>query len=77
MASIDHPCCVRIVALCMTEQVMLITQLMPLGSLLDYVRNNKERISSKVMLNWSTQIAKVCHIYCMYIYDSIWQVDTQ
>ena len=63
MASIDHPCCVRIVAVCMTEQIMLITQLMPLGSLLGYVRNNKHRISSKVMLNWCTQIAKVSAVF--------------
>ena len=60
MASIEHPCCVRIVAVCMTQQMMLITQLMPLGSLLDYVRNNKDMIGSKVMLNWCAQIAKVC-----------------
>ncbi|XP_067934321.1 epidermal growth factor receptor-like isoform X2 [Watersipora subatra] len=58
MASIEHPCCVRIVAVCMTQQMMLITQLMPLGSLLDYVRNNKDMIGSKVMLNWCAQIAK-------------------
>jgi len=48
MASVEHPCCVRIVAVCMTEQMMLITQLMPLGCLLDYVRKNKANISSKV-----------------------------
>ena len=37
---------------------MLVTQLMPLGCLLDYVRNNKSKIGSKPLLNWSTQIAK-------------------
>lgn len=61
MASVEHPCCVRIVAVCMTEQMMLITQLMPLGCLLDYVRNNKSNISSKVLLNWCTQISKGMH----------------
>lgn len=61
MASVDHHCCVRIVAVCMTEQMMLITQLMPLGCLLDYVRQNKPHINSKVMLNWCTQIAKGMH----------------
>ncbi|XP_067930070.1 epidermal growth factor receptor-like isoform X2 [Watersipora subatra] len=61
MASVDHACCVRIVAVCMTEQMMLITQLMPLGCLLDYVRYNKANISSKVLLNWCTQISKGMH----------------
>ncbi|XP_033729061.1 epidermal growth factor receptor-like isoform X2 [Pecten maximus] len=58
MASVDHPCCIRILAACMTAQMMLVTQLMPLGCLLDYVRKHKENIGSKVLLNWCTQIAK-------------------
>jgi len=59
MFSVNHPCCVRILAVCLTAQMMLITQLMPLGCLLDYVRKHKQNISSKVLLNWCTQIAKV------------------
>ena len=59
MFSVDHPCCVRILAVCMTAQMMLITQLMPLGCLLDYVRKNRTNIGSKALLNWCTQIAKV------------------
>lgn len=59
MASVEHPCCVRIVAVCMTEQIMLVTQLMYLGCLLDYVKKFRDSICSKVMLNWCTQIARV------------------
>jgi len=40
-------------------QVMLVTPLVPLGALLDYVRRHRTNISSKALLNWSTQIAKV------------------
>jgi len=58
MTSVVHPCCIRIIAVCMTAQMMLITQLMPLGCLLDYVRKNRSNICSKVMLNWSAQIAR-------------------
>ncbi|XP_048773673.2 epidermal growth factor receptor-like isoform X3 [Ostrea edulis] len=58
MASVEHSCCIRILAVCMTAQMMLITQLMPLGCLLDYVRKHKDNIGSKVLLNWCTQIAK-------------------
>lgn len=58
MASVENPCCIRILAVCMTAQMMLITQLMPLGCLLDYVRKHKDNIGSKVLLNWCTQIAK-------------------
>ncbi|KAG5675685.1 hypothetical protein PVAND_005570 [Polypedilum vanderplanki] len=58
MCSVEHPNLLKLHAICMTSQMMLITQLMPLGSLLDYVRNNKDKIGSKALLNWSTQIAR-------------------
>lgn len=58
MCSVDHPHLLKLHAVCMTSQMMLITQLMPLGCLLDYVRNNKDKIGSKALLNWATQIAR-------------------
>ncbi|KAK3601290.1 hypothetical protein CHS0354_011886 [Potamilus streckersoni] len=58
MASVDHPCCIRILAVCMASQMMLITQLMPLGCLLDYIRKHKDNTGSKSLLNWCTQIAR-------------------
>ncbi|XP_019866868.2 epidermal growth factor receptor isoform X2 [Aethina tumida] len=58
MASVDHPNLLQLLAVCMTSQMMLITQLMPLGCLLDFVRKNKDKITSKALLTWSTQIAR-------------------
>ncbi|KAK5642470.1 hypothetical protein RI129_008637 [Pyrocoelia pectoralis] len=58
MASVDHPNLLQLLAVCMTSQMMLVTQLMPLGCLLDFVRNNREKIGSKLLLNWCTQIAR-------------------
>ena len=58
MASLDHPHLLPLLAICMTSQVMLVTPLMPLGCLLDYVRSKKSNIGSKPLLNWCTQIAK-------------------
>lgn len=58
MASVDHPNLLQLLAVCMTSEMMLVTQLMPLGCLLDFVRNNKSKIGSKNLLNWSTQIAR-------------------
>lgn len=65
MASVDHPCCVRIIAVCMTAQMMLVTQLMPLGCLLEYIRKNQQNIGSKTLLNWSAQIAKANSTYLL------------
>lgn len=47
MASVDHPNLLQLLAVCMTTQIMLVTQLMPLGCLLDYVRNNKDKVKKK------------------------------
>ncbi|XP_054273985.1 epidermal growth factor receptor isoform X2 [Macrosteles quadrilineatus] len=58
MASVEHPNLLQLLAVCMTSNMMLVTQLMPLGCLLDYVRNNREKIGSKPLLNWCTQIAR-------------------
>ena len=58
MASVEHQNLLQLLAVCMTSQMMLVTQLMPLGCLLDYVRNNKDKIGSKPLLNWCTQIAR-------------------
>jgi epidermal growth factor receptor len=58
MASVDHPNLLQLLAVCMTSEMMLITQLMPLGCLLDFVRKNRDKIGSKALLNWSTQIAR-------------------
>ena len=38
---------------------MLITQLMPLGCLLYYIKKHKDNTGSKSLLNWPTQIARV------------------
>lgn len=62
MASVEHTNLLKLLAVCMTSQMMLVTQLMPLGCLLDYVRHNKDKIGSKPLLNWCTQIAKVSQL---------------
>lgn len=46
MASVDHPNLLQLLAVCMTTQIMMVTQLMPLGCLLDYVRNNKDKVTN-------------------------------
>lgn len=59
MASVDHPHVCRLLGICLTSTVQLVTQLMPYGCLLDYVKENKDNIGSQYLLNWCVQIAKV------------------
>uniref|UniRef100_A0A3Q1F4S2 Receptor protein-tyrosine kinase n=1 Tax=Acanthochromis polyacanthus TaxID=80966 RepID=A0A3Q1F4S2_9TELE len=58
MASVEHPHVCRLLGICLTSTVQLITQLMPYGCLLDYVKENKDNIGSQHLLNWCVQIAK-------------------
>jgi len=59
MASVNHPYCIRIAAVCMTARLMLVTQLMQHGCALDYIRRQQDNISSKLLLRWASQIAGV------------------
>ncbi|TTN33611.1 Receptor tyrosine-protein kinase erbB-4 [Bagarius yarrelli] len=58
MSSMDHPHVVRLLGVCMSPSIQLVTQLMPYGCLLDYVTEQKDNIGSQLLLNWCVQIAK-------------------
>lgn len=61
MAGVASPYVCRLLGICLTSTVQLVTQLMSYGCLLEYVRKNKDHIGSQLLLNWCVQIAKVCH----------------
>ncbi|XP_075055667.1 receptor tyrosine-protein kinase erbB-3 [Mixophyes fleayi] len=60
MGSLDHPCIVRLLGICPGTQLQLVTQLLPMSSLLQHVRQNKDTgaICPQMLLNWCVQIAK-------------------
>ena len=60
MASIDHPYVLPLLGLSMGKKMMLVSQFVPLGSLLGFLRKHKERLNAKAMLTFSRQIAEVC-----------------
>ncbi len=59
MASMEHSHLVRLLGVCLSPTIQLVTQLMPHGCLLDYVHEHKDNIGSQLLLNWCVQIAKV------------------
>jgi len=69
MASVLHPCCVHVLAVCLASQVMLVTPLMQLGCLLDYIRKQRANVGSKSLLNWCAQIARVSYLYSLIMYS--------
>lgn len=76
MASMDHPHLVRLLGVCLSPTIQLVTQLMPHGCLLDYVHEHKDNIGSQLLLNWCVQIAKVCDSYCSFlaIFITNWKI---
>ncbi|XP_059811899.1 receptor tyrosine-protein kinase erbB-3a isoform X3 [Hypanus sabinus] len=58
VGSLDHHHVLRLLGICPGAPLQIVTQLLPLGSLLEYLHKNKETIQSQMLLNWSVQIAK-------------------
>ena len=57
MASVDHPHCLRMIALCMAKPDMIITPLIKYGSVLNFFSKHKDKVTEKMLLTWCTQIA--------------------
>ena len=70
MASMDHPYIVRLYAMCMGENLMLVTQFLPMGSLLHFLRKYKDDLNAYHLLTYGQQIAEVssCTLFacCQY-----------
>ncbi|KYO28464.1 hypothetical protein Y1Q_0003953 [Alligator mississippiensis] len=58
MGSLDHAYIVRLLGICPGAQLQLVTQLLPLGSLLEHVRKSRQALGPQLLLNWCVQIAK-------------------
>ncbi len=63
MASVNHKYCLQLSALCLAEPLMIVTQLMPFGSVLVFLQKNKNVLvkkdrTEKMLLDWSHQIAE-------------------
>ncbi|XP_037705555.1 receptor tyrosine-protein kinase erbB-3-like [Choloepus didactylus] len=58
IGSLDHGHIVRLLGLCPGSSLQLVTQYLPLGSLLDHVRQHRGALGPQLLLNWGVQIAK-------------------
>ncbi|XP_036007422.1 receptor tyrosine-protein kinase erbB-3a isoform X3 [Fundulus heteroclitus] len=58
MGSLNHINVVRTLGLCPGDSLQLVTPLSNQGSLLEHVRNSKNKLNSQRLLNWCVQIAK-------------------
>ncbi|XP_060898548.1 receptor tyrosine-protein kinase erbB-3a isoform X2 [Labrus mixtus] len=58
IGSLDHVNVVRILGICPGASLQLVSQLSSQGSLLEHVKNCKNKLSPQRLLNWCVQIAK-------------------
>ena len=59
MASMDHENVVRLYSVSMGKELMLISQFVPLGSLLSFLKKNRDELNAQTMLTFAVQIAMV------------------
>ena len=52
IGSLDHAHIVRLLGLCPGSSLQLVTQYLPLGSLLDHVRQHRGALGPQLLLNW-------------------------
>ncbi|GBN39619.1 Tyrosine-protein kinase HTK16 [Araneus ventricosus] len=57
MVGLDHPCVVKLLGVCLGPPLMMVQELVPMGSLLDYILDYPDDISVDNMILWSAQIA--------------------
>ncbi|XP_053723553.1 receptor tyrosine-protein kinase erbB-3a isoform X1 [Synchiropus splendidus] len=58
IGTLDHINVVRVLGICPGASLQLVSQLSTQGSLLDHVRNHKNKLQPQRLLNWCVQIAK-------------------
>ncbi len=57
MASVSHPHCLRLIALCMAKPIMIVTPMIKYGSVLNFFSKHKKIVNEKMLLTWCSQIA--------------------
>jgi len=78
MARMDHPNVVRLYALSMGQNMMLISQFVPHGALISFLKKYKDSLNAKTMLQFSYQIASVSDSFVVVVlsrlrlYSSFW-----
>ena len=58
MTSVKHNFCLQLTALCVAEPMMLVTELMRYGSAVTFLKERRDKVTEKMLLLWSTQIAE-------------------
>ncbi|XP_071949794.1 tyrosine-protein kinase HTK16-like [Antedon mediterranea] len=58
MCDLNHPCIVKLLGVVMGPPMMLVQELVPMGSLLDYLIDHANEVSEKDLKRWAWQISQ-------------------
>ena len=65
MASIDNEYVVRLFCVCLGTRMMLVSEFVPFGALIDHLKQFKSDFNAKTLLTFAVQIASVgIMVYC-------------
>ena len=59
MASIDNEYVVRLFCVCLGARMMLVSEFVPFGALIEHLKNFKSDLNAKILLTFAAQIASV------------------
>ena len=57
MASVNHKHCLQLSALCLVEPLRMVFRLMRYGSVVQFYKKYRSRVTEQMLLKWSEQIA--------------------
>lgn len=57
MSKLDHPHIVLLHGVCLEEPVLIITEIMPLGDLREYLRRNENKVQERTLITFMWQIS--------------------
>ena len=60
MATVDNEFVVRLYCVCLGSKMMLVSEFVPFGALIDHLKKFKADLNAKALLTFATQIALVC-----------------
>jgi serine/threonine protein kinase len=60
MAQLDHENLLKLIGICITEDIKIVTPLRPLGSLQKFLRAKKQFLGPREIISYCYQISSVC-----------------
>ena len=67
MASIDNEYVVRLFGVCLGTRMMLVSEFVPFGALIDHLKQFKSDFNARTLLTFAVQIASVSGLGTTYV----------